>query len=421
MKALPLEDTWERFTLRGSDSVEAEVRNLVRDAAYAVRELLPENKLRSLVLLGGFGRGEGGVIVEDGVERPHNNLDFLLITRGVPETEQRRLHDRMRAAFRPLTDRYQIEFDTSVIADTKLERATNLIIWYDMRHGHRTLLGDPDYVPYLPFTLERIPGWDMRNLLVNRGTLLVINAHLLVGELDLNEDMRRLVVKHIMKALIGYGDALLFFLGAYHWSYAERQRRMAQRKDVSEAFRRAYDDAMNFRFSPDYAAYLEQPPEEFLARTIAVVEPVHLRCESLRLDCELASWDAYPAGAFRRELFDDAASPRAWAKKAVYTLRASATPPADCLDAAAGLGFRAAGPRNRMVVLFPAVLYSDVGEKFHRLAAEALGAADTTTAELRRAYLTQWGRHGDANFASALRKWDLDLDRKMAPAPGVMA
>ncbi|HCX72875.1 MAG TPA: hypothetical protein DHM37_04070, partial [Candidatus Cloacimonas sp.] len=28
---------------------------------------------------GGYGRGEGGVLIENGVEKPHNNFDLLLI------------------------------------------------------------------------------------------------------------------------------------------------------------------------------------------------------------------------------------------------------------------------------------------------------------------------------------------------------
>ena len=39
------------------------------------------DNLFALVLGGGYGRSEGGVLVVDGVEKPYNDLDFTLVVR----------------------------------------------------------------------------------------------------------------------------------------------------------------------------------------------------------------------------------------------------------------------------------------------------------------------------------------------------
>ena len=68
-----------RFTVRGGEAVERLLTELVAAAAARVDEAIAASEYRALVMIGGYGRGEGGVQIVDGVERPHNNLDFLLI------------------------------------------------------------------------------------------------------------------------------------------------------------------------------------------------------------------------------------------------------------------------------------------------------------------------------------------------------
>ena len=69
----------DRFTARGGPEVEARIRGAVSEAADVMRAVLRPEEYRAVVLLGGYGRGEGGVELRDGEERPHNNLDFLVI------------------------------------------------------------------------------------------------------------------------------------------------------------------------------------------------------------------------------------------------------------------------------------------------------------------------------------------------------
>ena len=54
------------------DEVCNEFKNVV------IRHIGVEN-INSIILIGGYGRGEGGVMEIDGEPHPHNNLDFQII------------------------------------------------------------------------------------------------------------------------------------------------------------------------------------------------------------------------------------------------------------------------------------------------------------------------------------------------------
>ena len=400
---------WGRFSVRGSAEFEERMSALFTDLADHARKVLPPDVCRAMVLLGGYGRGEGGVVMTDEGECPHNNLDFLVITRRISPVEQERLKTRVQEAIHPLAQTYGIEFDVAAITESKLRRSPSLVMWYDMRFGHKTVVGDAKLVPSLKrFSVERVPSWDIMNLLVNRGTLLVINDQLIVAR-ELRPDDRQRVVKHAMKAIIGYGDALLYFLGRYDWSYAEKQKRMRACKDAPDAFRALYDEAIEFRFQPQYAAYVDRDLPAWMDELRIALAPIHLLCERKRLRCERLTWETYAETVFRRALWDDSRSPRGWAKKAVNLLRTPGRLPQG-FSVGAQMGYRMLGLRGILPALFPVAAYHLEDVRFRELVAQCLRAQSTQMDELRRAYLFTWGSAVEPLLLDLARKWDLPLE-----------
>ncbi|MFA6243864.1 MAG: hypothetical protein WC655_23175 [Candidatus Hydrogenedentales bacterium] len=405
---------WGRFSVRGSMGFEELMSSLMTEVAEHVGQVLSPEVCRAMVLLGGYGRGEGGVVMTDEGERPHNNLDFLVITRGISPVEQEHLKTSVQEAIQPLAQAYGIEFDVGTVAESKLRRSPALVMWYDMRFGHKTVVGDSEFVPSLrQFSLESIPPRDVLNLLVNRGTLLVINDQLIAVRELAPEDRQR-VVKHTMKAIIGYGDALLFFLGRYNWSYAEKQKRMRVCNDVPEAFRALYDEAIEFRFQPHYPAYVSRDLAAWMDELREVLAGIHLPCERMRLRCEHLMWKTYAEMAFRRAPWDDFRSPRAWAKKAVNLFRVPTTLPQG-FSLSAQVGYRMLGLRGMLPALFPVVAYHLQDDEYRQLAARCLRAQSTQIDELRRAYLFMWGSAVEPPFLHLARKWDLALEPGAPP------
>src|SRR5437879_2839043 len=51
-----------RFTIDGSDALERQLNEICRTIAESVQELIPKERFEALLLGGGYGRGEGGVL-----------------------------------------------------------------------------------------------------------------------------------------------------------------------------------------------------------------------------------------------------------------------------------------------------------------------------------------------------------------------
>jgi hypothetical protein len=393
-----------RFTLRGSTAVEAEIAGLVRQAATTIGAHVPRDRLRTLALIGGYGRGEGGVERRGGRERPHNNLDFLLV---LERPERPGLKEVLDQALAPLRRQYAMGIDLGLVTVRALRRAPCRVMWYDMRYGHKTVLGDASFLPSLThFSREAIVPEDARDLLINRGTLLVINE-LLLEQRELDEERRRAVIRHAAKAIIGYGDALLFFRGRYHWSYAEKQRRMADQHDVPEGFRRLYEEATTFRFEPDYERLAKRELRPWLGEVREQLADIHLACEAIRLARPGLQWGDYFERALRHSLVEGGPRARVWMRKLRDGVRFRLPVPPE-LGWRERLGLRLGGPRGLMAAVFPCVAYGVGEERAQELTRRTLGASGRDSG-LRRAYLRCWGDFGDANFALLVRGLGLVL------------
>ncbi|MBN9685638.1 MULTISPECIES: hypothetical protein [unclassified Corallococcus] len=395
-----------RFTLKGSAEVEARIAQVVGEAANVVDWHVPRSALRTLALMGGYGRGEGGVDRRDGAERPHNNLDFLLVLERAPRAE---LKAELDAALEPLRERHGLGLDLGIITARALRRSPCLVMWYDMRFGHKTVAGDASFLPGLKhFTRDAILPDDIRNLAVNRGTLLVINEALR-DQGSLGGEARRTILRHTAKAIIGYGDALLYFLGAYDWSYVEKRRRMAGRRDVPDGFRRLYDEASAFRLEPDDTRFAGRELGPWMDEVRARLADVHLVCEAARLSVPGLSWDGYVERTLKHSLREGGLRPGVLLRRArnAVRFRPEVSPE---LGLRARLGLRLGGPRGVLAAAFPFVAFG-VGEtEGAGFARTVLGAASSSPADLRHAYLRFWSESGDPNFTHVARKLGLVLE-----------
>lgn len=399
--------SWGKFTVCGTEKVELLIQDMVEEIATAIISDLNEGDYEALIMLGGYGRGEGGVIIENGEEKPHNNFDFILISKNKNEAENAELKKKLMVQISEKSQKLNIGIDISVISAKKLQNADCRIIWYDMRFGHKTIYGNPDFVPSLTrFSIDKIPSWDARNLMVNRGTLMIINDLILQKDyLDYN--LKKLIVKHIIKAIIGYGDTLLFFLDDYNWSYVQKQKNMRKRTDVNPKFKAIYEEAMNFRFQPDYPKYLIRDLYAWAEELRGIFKEVFLVCETKRLQQKSISWDEYPLKAFEYAWGDYFFQPKPLAKK-LYNLLKSRKQLQEG-NLLAKVGFKSLGEAGILPILFPIFAYKLENEKFIQIAEDFLNSKKDFLS-LRKAYLRYWGEYADVNFINMLKKYEISID-----------
>jgi hypothetical protein len=400
----------EKFTHSGSSEVERQIRIIVGEVADVVSHTLLSENFHALVLIGGYGRGEGGVRCDEGYEAPNNNLDFLLITNHLNPVLENRWQHMIDQKLESIQQRYQIGIDLSMISGTALHRSPSRIMWYDMRGGHKTILGNADFVNSMKhFQIDRIPVWDAHNLLVNRGTLLVINDCLPTD--DNTVETQRLKIRHQVKAVIGYGDAILYSYGLYHWSYAEKQRRMRSLSQVSSSFRELYDQAMEYRFRPR-----NDTLQEMLASTEFVrqqCESVHLDFESRRLGIRLTNWNNYLELALRAGSREDTKS----FLGLLRSLRTISRNRSQSLGQSVGarIGQRLLTTQRELGLVFPAVMYPDCSAEFRAKTAQLLNVSHSHPDQLRVAFLRNWGDQIDRNFDRFLDRCNISL-APMEPA-----
>ncbi len=189
------------YTVRDTPAVVARIQADLGAAVKAIREADP--RARSVVLTGGFARGEGAVL--DG--RPQNDYD-LVVVRGVgrPRTPYPVLRKRLEA-------RVGLHVDLAGVQSWRLPFVPPTIFWYEAGLRGRLLWGLP--------CLHRIPlrrhqGIDPAEglrLLVNRGAgLLLCTASNDAVEVRLQA----------AKAFLAVADARLLARGRFAPSQTER-------------------------------------------------------------------------------------------------------------------------------------------------------------------------------------------------------
>jgi hypothetical protein len=226
------------FTVHGDPQIDAQIRE---DVLWLRDEILREfPQAKALFLVGGFGRGEGGVVLRGGRWRPANDYDLELIT------SRREDHARLRALGERLAEHLGIAFvhvENSVAWRQWLRGPTEYTV--DLRFGSLAL-HDPHHMRGRLWRCrpDRTPLHDALATLFTRASALMWRfesgrdwkAAPAADRLDL--------ANQISKALLAIEDAWLIRARAYHPSYQERLRSFLALKpanDLAEAMRWATD------------------------------------------------------------------------------------------------------------------------------------------------------------------------------------
>ena len=223
----------------------------------------------ALILGGGFGRGEGGIVLVDNVEQPYNDLDFTLIVRRREKTALHALH--------AISDRYASELHVDVdfsrpltVAD--IRRWPAWLMWQDLLNGHIVVRGPSDILTAnaSPILQRPLPLIEATRLLLNRGAGLLWALRIVKGiERAPDSDFIR---RNYFKCALALGDALMIAYERYATPYTGRDERLSrlinEEAGLASLFLEdQYRDALLFKFRPDCLPDL--PISESDIRTLA--------------------------------------------------------------------------------------------------------------------------------------------------------
>lgn len=177
--------------------------------------------IQALILVGGFGRGEGGVLLEGGRIRPVNDYDLIMVT------ADRVDRDELRSVRRKLAESLSVTWvDITPRSPAVLRRLPVTMYNYDLKYGSYVLYGDPTI-------LDQIPPMDPARIpLVEAELQFFTRLWCFLGPFKLDylthppdAEARFFLNNQMSKAVLACADALLILDGLYHHSYRERRDR----------------------------------------------------------------------------------------------------------------------------------------------------------------------------------------------------
>jgi len=209
-----------------------------------IKQFLLKFQPVAIILHGGYGRGEGSWIVENGEHRPYNDYDiFLIIEKKIPENE---LNDIRKCLAKEIGIKW---VDIMQLHPDELSSLRLSIKNFDLKYASKVIYGDENI-------LELIPEMDATQMPLVEGEILFFTRlWTLLGCLGLkgvNQVLRgeasRFFRNQMAKSVLAVVDVMLLLKGGYHPSYRERVRRVIElypeRDSIHELAKWALDEKL---------------------------------------------------------------------------------------------------------------------------------------------------------------------------------
>lgn len=245
----------KRFTIDGSDALECHLDEICKKILEAVSATVPAEKFEGLVLGGGYGRGQGGVLKTRAEDAPYNDLEFYVFLRGNRVLNERQFKQSLDALGERISPEAGLHVEFKVDSLSRLQRSPVSMFSYDLVSGHRVLFGGEEIFSACGHHLDaaKIPLAEATRLLFNRCTGLLL-ARELLRKTELSVDDADFIGRNLAKAQLALGDAVLVAAGKYHWSCLQRRDALAAMPKKETAWmaevQRQHAEGVKFKLHP---------------------------------------------------------------------------------------------------------------------------------------------------------------------------
>ncbi len=218
----------ERFTVDGSASLETRLKKLCDLSLQAIESIIPKGNLEAVLLGGGYGRGEGGVLKLFDGDHPYNDLEFFVMVKGGSVWS---LDRKYGPALHEIGERMSpdagLDVEFKIFSLPRLRQASVNMFYYDLVARSRWILGEEKMLHGCEHHLnaKSIPLHEATRLLMNRTSGLLFSK----DKLNLStrsEFDKDFIGRNLSKLDLAFGDVVLTSQGLYHWSCIERKRRL---------------------------------------------------------------------------------------------------------------------------------------------------------------------------------------------------
>jgi hypothetical protein len=241
----------------------------------------------AVILGGGYGRGEGGVVIRDG-DAPafFNDLDYFIFTDSPDDIE---LNAKVRAWEAKESKLLGIDVEGKCLPAEHLGQAGTSMMFFDLVSAHTVVMGDVNYLAPYRFLLNasNLDSLEATRLLWNRGSgLLFARTDLALGS---NLDV---VHRNQSKAKLALGDAWLTLRGKYSAYVRDRQRILQEEVDVDPRIVALHEIGTSFKLRPTPTPSKVELDATQIELT-AIWRQCFLEAEEARLSCSFSSAKEY--------------------------------------------------------------------------------------------------------------------------------
>jgi hypothetical protein len=294
-----------RFTVDGSQELENHIGAVCDQVYRSVSRIIPPYHLEAMLLAGGYGRGEGGVLRCGDSERPYNDMEFYIFLRGSRRFNEWRLGPQLHELAEELSVDAGIEIEFKILSFRKLRISPASMFYYDLIMGHHWLAGHEGLLAGTEHHREAgdIPLHEATRLLMNRASGLLFARAMLEEAAPANafgesrsSESADFVARNIAKAKLALGDAVLTVYGRYHWSCRQRNSRLHDL--IFEAphlptLRAWHDEGLAFKLNPEQSTRSRKFLRDQHEEVTRVARDVFLWVERRRLARNFPDIHAY--------------------------------------------------------------------------------------------------------------------------------
>ncbi len=293
------------FTQDGSDTLEEHLAKTCEQVRDGVRNLIPSSRLEGLILAGGYGRGEGGVLKTEAGDAPYNDMEFYVFIKGSTILNDRRYKRALHELGEHLSPEAGLDVEFKILSLKKLRAATVSMFSYDFVMGNRWLIGDASLFAGCDHHREAkdIPLAEATRLMFNRCSGLLYAKERLMKEVFTCDDAD-FVGRNIAKAQLGLGDALASSRGAYHWSCQERHARLVSwyvnLQSALQPLVPNHEEGVSFKLHPKQTTLSQNELKTLHEEVSSLAKTVWLTLEGMRLNQTISTARDYALGGVNK-------------------------------------------------------------------------------------------------------------------------
>lgn len=238
------------YTIHNSEVIDARIES---DLKIIKSLLINEfgNKIVSLVLIGGFPRGEGSVLIEKEFIRPLIDYDVVVVV------EEKINNVKLRKCSEEIIEKIGLKgknfhIDLITMLGNSIKKLPFTQFNYDFKYAGKVFHGDKNILSLIPeFDVRKMPLETARFLLFNRMINFIYTfSYDFIDKRPPTNEESLLLKYQCLKNILDAGTALLILHGEYSPSYRERNRRFKKLFSDKEDWVKFHQKSTNFKLDP---------------------------------------------------------------------------------------------------------------------------------------------------------------------------